>query len=123
MTNEITTKIINDMIITETADGMSSCSTQIEQDTKWDEEGNENLGEKYVLIGKLEVARDARRQGLGRKLLRTCMKAIRANYPGMAIKLCAEPQDDTIDINSLVAFYESEGFYVEEAGEKVIMAA
>lgn len=80
----------------------------------WDvnQEQNEDgpVGPEYVLIEKVHVNEDSRRQGFARKLLREAIAEIKAEHPGMAIKLAADPQHDSIELDDLVAFYESEGF-------------
>lgn len=114
---------ISDEII-EIIDGESSCFASLNQDMELDEEENE-IYTDYILIDKLYVSTAQRRQGLGRKLLQACVKAIRENFAGLPIKLAALPDDETIISQaSLVAFYESEGFYVDDNGDgdAVIMA-
>lgn len=115
------TKIFDKSI--EVLEGDSFCYASLNQETELDEEGDEIVTEEYVLIDKLFVAEDQRRQGLGRKLLRTCIEAINDKF-GLTIKLAALPDnEDIISQNDLVAFYESEGFTPddEQGGAGVVM--
>ena len=97
------------------------CAYRIETEIDFDEDGYEVDGEQYVLIEKLFVPSENRGNGIARRLLREAVSHARATYPGMAIRLVAEPLDADTDMDRLLAFYESEGFDVIEAGEIVVM--
>ena len=73
----------------------------------------------YVLIEKLFVAVEDRRQGVARKMLRDAIADIRKEHGNkMSIRLAALPfGEDAIEMEDLVAFYESEGFSVVYAGD------
>lgn len=89
----------------------------------FDDEDEEQYWD-YMLISHLYVAEWQRRQGLGRKLLRACVKAINENFSDYTLKLVALPDnEDIIDQNSLVEFYESEGFTPddEQGGAGVVI--
>jgi len=78
---------------------------------------------EYVMVEKIWVPAELRGNGLGRKMMAEALDEIEAKYPGMTIKLAALPFDGGMDMNSLVDFYESFGFEVEDAyGHAVIMA-
>lgn len=103
-------------------EGDSYCQAAIEQEMYFDEDDEEQFYD-YMLINHLYVADGQRRQGLGRKLLRACVKAINENFD-LALKLVALPDnEDIIDQDSLVEFYESEGFSPddEQGGAGVVM--
>lgn len=77
-------------------------------------------GPLYTKIERLDVEKNARRQGLGRALLRAAIAEARAAY-GPGIKLVACPGEE-IDLETLVRFYESEGFeIVEDCGGSPLM--
>lgn len=102
-------------------DNGALCAYRIETEIDFDEEGYEVEGEQYVLIEKLFVPAENRGNGIARSLLREAISHARATYPRMVIRLVAEPLDADTDMDRLVAFYESEGFDVIEAGEIVVM--
>ena len=86
-------------------------------------DGEEIGSEEYVLIEKLFVPPRQRRQGIARKLLRDAIAEARQQCPNLPIKVAALPfGDDQIEMDDLVAFYESEGFSVTNTdGHAVIM--
>lgn len=87
------------------------------------DEGEEVGSEEYVLIEKLFVPSNQRRQGVARKLLREAIAEAKSKHPDLPIKIAALPfGEDQIDMSDLVAFYESEGFSVSNCdGHAVIM--
>lgn len=66
----------------------------------------------YMLISGLDVSPEHRRQGHGRALLRAAVDYAKAEFPHIPLKLAAVPDSDGMDLDSLIAFYESEGFEV-----------
>ena len=98
-------------------------SWDLNEDLVFDSEGEEIGSEEYVLIEKLFVPPHQRRQGVARKLLREAIAEVRQQYHDLPIKIAALPfGDDQIDMDDLVAFYESEGFSVTNTdGHAVIM--
>lgn len=66
----------------------------------------------YVLISGIRVGSEYRRRGYGRALLRAAIDYAKAEFPRLPLKLAAVPDADSIDLDSLIAFYESEGFEV-----------
>lgn len=66
----------------------------------------------YMLISGLDVSPEYRRRGYGRALLRAAIDYAKAEFPRLPLKLAAVPDADSIDLDSLIAFYESEGFEV-----------
>ena len=99
-------------------------SWDLNEDPILDEEGNEVGAEEYVLIEKIYVPAEQRRQGLARKMLREALKEAKEKHAGLTIKIAALPFDgDAIEMDDLVAFCESEGFEVENTdGHAVIMS-
>lgn len=75
----------------------------------------------YVLISGLDVSPEYRRQGHGRALLRAAVDYAKAEFPHIPLKLAAVPDSDGMDLDSLIAFYESEGFEVIETDPVVCM--
>lgn len=102
-------------------DNGAFCAYRIETEIEFDEDGYEVEGDQYVLIEKIFVPVENRGNGIARRLLREAVSHSRTTHPGMAIRLVAEPLDASTDMERLVAFYESEGFDVIEAGEIVVM--
>ena len=92
-------------------------------DDAYDDEGEIIGQDEYVLIEKIFVAPADRRQGKARGMLREALAQIAAQYPGMDVKVAALPfGEDAIDMADLVAFYESEGFSIDNCdGHAVIM--
>ena len=101
----------------------SYISWDITEEEIFDDEGVCVDAEEYALIEKIFVAPEDRRQGKARAMLRQTIEEIKAKHSGMKIKLAALPfGEDAIDMSDLVAFYESEGFSVENCdGHAVIM--
>lgn len=98
-------------------------SWELCEDPIFDEEGDEIGSEEYVLIEKVFVPAHQRRQGVARKMLRNALADIKRHYPSLPIKVAALPfGPDPIEMDDLVAFYESEGFSVTNTdGHAVIM--
>ena len=89
----------------------------IEKDDIYDDEGDVVRVDEYILICKLWVPLEARGNGLGRKMLTEAILDIKTEKPGMKIKLAADSSED-MDMERLVAFYESVGFYICEDSNK-----
>ena len=102
----------------------SYISWDIAEDEIFNDECEVVGSNEYAIIEKIFVAPEDRRQGKARAMLREAIAEIKANHPGMAIKVAALPfGEDPIDMADLVAFYESEGFDVENCdGHAVIMS-
>ena len=98
-------------------------SWDVNEDLIFDDEGNEVGTEEYVLIEKIYVPAEQRRQWLARKMLREAIVEAKEKHAGLTIKIAALPFDgDAIEMDDLVAFYESEGFSVSNCdGHAVIM--
>ena len=98
-------------------------SWSLNEDPVFDSDGKEIGSKEYVLIEKLFVPPHQRRQGIARGFLREAIADAKQQYPTLSIKVAALPfGDDQIDMAELVAFYESEGFYVTNTdGHAVIM--
>ena len=98
-------------------------SWDIENDPVFDEDGAESVGEDYALIEKIYVPEADRSSGVGRRILRESIHEIQQQHPDMPIKIAAYPfGDNTLDMEDLVNFYESEGFdVVNTDGHAVIM--
>lgn len=95
----------------------------LQADDLYDSDGECCGQDEYVLIEKLYVAPAYRRQGKGRAMLREALAEISAQHPGMDVKVAALPfGEEAIEMEDLVAFYESEGFAVDNCdGHAVIM--
>lgn len=87
----------------------------------WDYDAQEDA----YIIAHLFVPAAQRGNGLGRKLLQEAIEDMRKEGKSSVIKLSADSESEDpqnpIELADLVEFYESEGFYVEYAGEVVIM--
>ena len=71
----------------------------------------EEIYEPYILLEKLFVPEDQRGQGAGRKVLNAFIEEIKSLYPGIKIRLSADPDDaDFMSVDDLVDFYKSAGF-------------
>lgn len=101
----------------------SFISYDLTADDIYNDEGDVIGTDEYVLIEKLFVAVEDRRQGVGRKMLRDAIAETRKEHGNITIKVAALPfGDDAIEMADLVAFYETEGFDVTDtAGDAVIM--
>lgn len=77
--------------------------------------------EPYALISGIDVSRGHRRQGHGRALLRAAIDYAKREFPHIPLKLAAVPDSDGMVLDSLIAFYESEGFEVIETDPVVCM--
>ena len=75
----------------------------------------------YVLISGIRVDPEHRRQGHGRALLQAAVAYARKEFPHLPVRLAAVPDSDGIDLDSLIAFYASEGFEVTEEDPVVCM--
>lgn len=75
----------------------------------------------YMLISGIDVSPRHRRQGHGRALLQAAVAYARQEFPHLPLKLAAVPDSDGADLDSLIAFYESEGFEVVETDSSVCM--
>lgn len=75
----------------------------------------------YMLISGLDVSPEHRRQGHGRTLLQAAVAYARKEFPDLPVRLAAVPDSDGIDLDSLIAFYASEGFEVTEEDPVVCM--
>lgn len=75
----------------------------------------------YLLISGLDVSSAYRRQGHGRALLRAAIAYANAEFPHLPLRLAAVPDSDGMDLESLVAFYASEGFELTEEAPVVCM--
>lgn len=98
-------------------------SWTVDAEVIFDEDGEESTGADYVLIEKLYVPVAERGQGKARRMMNEALEEIRAEHPGLTIKVAALPfGDDALDMIDLVAFYESLGFEVSDtSGHAVIM--
>lgn len=98
-------------------------SWDINSDPIFDAEGNEVGETKYALIEKIFVSPVERRQGVARKLLADTIAKIKATHKGLPIRVAALPFGEyPIEMNDLVAFYESAGFdVIDTNGHAVIM--
>lgn len=71
---------------------------------------------EYMLIAGLYVAPESRRKGVARKLLRSALARIKAQYPDMIVKLSADPiADMAVPQENLVSFYGTEDFKTLDA--------
>ena len=98
-------------------------SWDLETEVLFDEDGCEYDGEQYAMIEKIWVPESDRGQGKGRKMLESAIADIKAEHGKITIKIAALPFDNGMDMEDLVAFYESVGFDVEDtSGHAVIMS-
>lgn len=86
----------------------------------FDEDGCE-VREEYVLIGQICTEEGHRGHGYARRLLREAIAVAGERWAHLPLRLAVEPLDAETDAHQLVAFYESEGFEVVEAGEAIVM--
>ena len=86
----------------------------------FDEDGCE-VREEYVLIGQICTEEGHRGHGYARRLLREAIAVAGERWAHLPLRLAVEPLDAETDASQLVAFYESEGFEVIEAGDVVVM--
>jgi len=97
-------------------------SWSVSEDDVYDCEGEVVGTEEYALIEKVWVPASGRGNGIGRKILRNEIEEIKAAGHD-TINIAALPFDDGMEMADLVAFYESEGFEVENCeGHAVIMS-
>jgi predicted GNAT family N-acyltransferase len=75
---------------------------------------DEDTEKEYILINLIYTAPEARGQGVARKMLTEAVAEIGKNFPGMEVKLCALPKEDSVDMDRLVDFYKSVGFRVDD---------
>lgn len=78
---------------------------------------------EYILVDGVSTPIVSRGQGQARECLKMALAEIRSSYPGITVKICAEPQDATTTQEGLVAFYSSMGFRPcdEQGGSGVFM--
>ncbi|MBP3801064.1 MAG: GNAT family N-acetyltransferase [Clostridia bacterium] len=69
----------------------------------------DDMNENELVIDKVEVIK--KKQGTGTELVNMVIEI--AEKDNKALTLCAYPQDDSIDLESLISFYEKLGFCVE----------
>ena len=86
----------------------------------FDEDGCE-VREEYVLIGQICTEEGHRGLGYARRLLREAIAVAGERWAHLPLRLAVEPLDAETPASQLVAFYESEGFEVVEAGDVVVM--
>ncbi|HBQ8407041.1 TPA: GNAT family N-acetyltransferase [Klebsiella pneumoniae] len=96
-------------------------SYDIDTESLFDEEGNEVEGAEYWLIEKIYVPVEKRGQGIARRMMSDAIKAMKAERPGLTIKLWCEAQDDETDSELLASFYESFGFEATGNGAEMEM--
>jgi GNAT superfamily N-acetyltransferase len=77
-----------------------------------DEDGNEIYSDDYVRINNLFVHPEFRGHGVARNLMEKSIAKIEADYPGMKIKIVAEPKEADVDCSRLATFYASLGLEV-----------
>lgn len=75
----------------------------------------------YVCLSRLYVEDHLRCKGFGRKLLREGIAEAKKRWPDLPIRLAVEPEKGVISVEDLIAFYESEGFYIESAEDVIVM--
>ena len=93
-------------------------------DPVFDEEGDETSGETYALITRTEVYPPFRGQGYGKRLVRNAIREIQREQPDLEIKLFPQVFDrenNALDDEELVRFYESLGFAVDESSPIGVM--
>lgn len=103
---------------------MAYVSWDINEDFILNEDNEEVSSGEYVLIEKVYVPVEQRRQGVATKILLDAIEDIKKKHTGMDIRLAALPDsgEDEIEMDNLVSFYERIGFTVESAeGPAVIM--
>lgn len=123
VTETIELKFTNEYIVCLKDDRATAhCVYALEADYTFNHETEDFDTTYYVLIKKLFVARDHRRQGIGRALFRAAVDDAKKRFPRTALKLVVRPLCPELEIDDLVAFYESEGFSVEQADEIVVMS-
>ena len=69
--------------------------------------------EPFILLDKLYIDPQNRGQGAARKVLEEGLKDMADQYPGMEVRLLAEPLDRSTNQSDLVRLYESVGFDVD----------
>ena len=93
----------------------------IDNDSVFDEEGNESPGFDFVHIDTLFVPVELRGQGLARRIMKEAIKNIKVEHSGLPIYLVACPKESAgpacPDMSELVDFYMSLGFDADD--EKV----
>lgn len=79
----------------------------------------DDMNEDELVLDIVEVKE--KRKGTGSELVKECIKY--AESEGKKLTLCAYPQDDSIDLESLVNFYKKLGFSTDyDDGEEVLMS-
>jgi len=87
----------------------------------WIEEGDEAIesgwnstGDPIVILDRILIDPDLRRQGYGRRVLEQAIRDAAEALPGGELKLLADPiGNDGINLSDLVQFYESLGFSID----------
>ena len=69
--------------------------------------------EPFILFDKLYIDPQNRGQGAARKVLEEGLQDMTDQYPGMEVRLIAEPLDRSTNSSDLVRLYESVGFDVD----------
>jgi GNAT superfamily N-acetyltransferase len=69
-----------------------------------------------VIIDLVKV--ETPRQGIGSKLVKMVIDLYNSEYSDKKLTLWAFPQDDTIDLDSLISFYENLGFVITDDSMK-----
>ena len=81
-------------------------------DEAYDAEGNEIEGAPYIKIDNLFVNPEFRGCGCAKALILLALSEIKACRPSLPIKIVAEPKEDCVDMDRLIAFYDSFGLEV-----------
>jgi len=69
--------------------------------------------EPFILLDKLYIDPQNRGQGAARQVLKEGLQEMADQYPGMDVRLLAEPLDRSTNQSDLVRLYESVGFDVD----------
>jgi hypothetical protein len=69
--------------------------------------------EPFILLDKLYIDPQNRGQGAARQVLVEGLQEMAEQYPGMDVRLLAEPLDRSTNQSDLVRLYESVGFEVD----------
>ena len=75
----------------------------------------------YLLISGIRVGSEYRRRGHGRALLRAAIDYAKSEFPHLPLRLAVFPDSDGMDLDSLIAFYASEGFETVDTDPVVCM--
>lgn len=77
----------------------------------------DDMNEDELVLDMVEAYE--KRQGTGRQLVEMAIDY--ANEQNKALTLCAYPQDDSIDLDTLVSFYEAIGFEIEYDDDSAVL--